>query len=1187
MVKRWKERHRSHSGTSSATNTTAPTSVSRPTTAVGSWAEYQNHALPKVLEDAILAAFSGDAFRNTVASIIDPSLSRQQEKMNQLKLANLNLQSTFETRLDELSLLLQPAINHMTTLEVPNNEKDLERLATGQERCLDIIESLHTRLNNLESQLQGFDGRMKSLEDKVVNGDLRQAIRFGEISNELQDQNTTLVDRIWEIERELGSKIDGQQRRLAFEDLSKAIRKTQEGISSLETVLNTRSDEDSASLSELLDKVEHVSKSISKSDATCNGLRRDINEVRSKVSLLDTSTLESYPKKMDSIERTLSSFKKELETQGTLASLDSKLLSANNARLNSLATDVTNIGYLIESIKEEISDDEIQITQMQKLGSILSKVADIAEAIAVVQRDVGSLNESNDPDQSTRIADISSAMTRLENSVKIIDTTPLASHSNSLAELKSKISEIQSNLADGLSSQDRSLHTISEKFSLVPTSAEVESILKSLEDIKRMSSEESKSLSNAVNKVSDTVVSTHDHLSSHHKTLQTASHTLTTFHTETANALRPLSSHLEDIRSQISHGDKTVSTLDQRIQEIVSMLATQGADLAEIQRDFTTSETLLAVKDLKSSQEAEMESLEQMSSGIKKIMEEIHGSTISEIRHKSATIIAGIEKSNSSHAKHSAALITHEKAFQDGFTSLGAVQSESQTRIESICSCLDAAKSTDSAHSVALNEILALQKKNSTSVEDLNTCSTNLLSKSSEILTGIRGSAEITTSEVRKLSTVVAEVREALAPIEESSEELLKIVRGNTTKISKLDENSTGTHDLVSHGVAKLQTVVEELEATLVKSHQDTISELAGHNDKLVAQIDGSIQNSSSNMELQLKQQKDDLQQALQDFYATLTHAVAEAAENSTRGNEKLGMAINENVSESFSKLVTQLSTSTSLLDNSIISAQSSTIESRKAHTTTLESIKSSISGLSTIISETHIPSILSIIENAIVILHSHSGILDNVKSELLTNNKSNSSELRSISSNLESIASEIGTTTAAVRVNSAAISRVDNAVLETGAQVKGVVLEGNFKTSRAIDAALEQLEGSIHDSRTRIMGISEFDLPRLEGMLKGLEGTVERAMNGNLKVAGRNRDALSVIGARIIGTQKIFDEMVEAHSGHDEDSHGVAMTGSWSPGGKGIRDHRRIGSVRLRRGSNGSSGRETTNSGLKTIHYS
>jgi hypothetical protein len=107
-----------------------------------------------------------------------------------------------------------------------------------------------------------------------------------------------------------------------------------------------------------------------------------------------------------------------------------------------------------------------------------------------------------------------------------------------------------------------------------------------------------------------------------------------------------------------------------------------------------------------------------------------------------------------------------------------------------------------------------------------------------------------------------------------------------------------------------------------------------------------------------------------------------------------------------------------------------------------------------------------------------------------------------------------LGNINTAIRVNLAAISRVDKSVLDTGAQIKGVVYEGNQK----LGIEFEALDEGLHDLGTRIRGISEYDLPRVEEEIKS-----------HVRVSKRQNDSLTVIGGRIIGTQNKFDEMVDA----------------------------------------------------------
>jgi len=118
-----------------------------------------------------------------------------------------------------------------------------------------------------------------------------------------------------------------------------------------------------------------------------------------------------------------------------------------------------------------------------------------------------------------------------------------------------------------------------------------------------------------------------------------------------------------------------------------------------------------------------------------------------------------------------------------------------------------------------------------------------------------------------------------------------------------------------------------------------------------------------------------------------------------------------------------------------------------------------------------------------------------------------------SLQSALSTVSSSQKAIDAAVRVNSAAISRVDKAVLETGSQVKNVVRDAVADSNHQLLHTITQLDSELHDSGTRIRGISEYDIPRLEAIEK------------------RNRDALEVIGGRVLGTTRKFGEMVTKHA--------------------------------------------------------
>ncbi|KUJ08923.1 uncharacterized protein LY89DRAFT_598553, partial [Mollisia scopiformis] len=229
----WKERrHTSHSGIPTA---------SRPATA---WNEQ------KTVEQAILAAFESDAFKAAIASQLDPTIA----KLNQIKASNLNLESTLQTHIedqndhltqistaqqkaeDNLPIALETIQDHLTS-----SERQLEALFAAQTRTEDHLpdllkHSIETRFDGLESRIEELDRKIDNLDESMTNADLRSAIRFGELSNELQDRNTTLGDRIWEVQRDLGKKVDGQQRRLlgASEELGKDVRNLGDTLESMQ-----------------------------------------------------------------------------------------------------------------------------------------------------------------------------------------------------------------------------------------------------------------------------------------------------------------------------------------------------------------------------------------------------------------------------------------------------------------------------------------------------------------------------------------------------------------------------------------------------------------------------------------------------------------------------------------------------------------------------------------------------------------------------------------------------------------------------------------------------------------------------------------------------------------------------------------------------------------------------------------
>ncbi|KAH6690787.1 hypothetical protein DL95DRAFT_348766, partial [Leptodontidium sp. 2 PMI_412] len=212
----WKEkRQSSHSGIPHA---------NRPQTAFP-WNADHELDLSKVVEQAVLAAFESTAFKIAVASQVDPAFTRHQEKLNQIKTTNLNLESVLQghfTGIISGQERLEKRIDEMHT-SIPNYSDEFSEIISGQGKFIKLFES---RMSAIESRLEDLDRKAGDLDEGVVNADLRSAIRFGEISNELQDRNTTLNNSIWEVQRELGKKVDALQRRVvgACEEVGKVVR---------------------------------------------------------------------------------------------------------------------------------------------------------------------------------------------------------------------------------------------------------------------------------------------------------------------------------------------------------------------------------------------------------------------------------------------------------------------------------------------------------------------------------------------------------------------------------------------------------------------------------------------------------------------------------------------------------------------------------------------------------------------------------------------------------------------------------------------------------------------------------------------------------------------------------------------------------------------------------------------------
>jgi hypothetical protein len=456
----WKEkRQASHSGIPAA---------SRPATAFP-WTGDRD--LQKIVEETVLAAFESDAFKVAIASQVDPTFSRHQEKLNQIKAANLNLESTLQAFVEDLPVALRPIQDQLTALDIPeygleleelskgqktlesrlnevqipnyenelselskgqktlesrlndvqipNYEKELNEISSGQSKLLKFLEN---RFSGLETRIEELDRKIEGLDESIVNADLRSAIRFGELSNELQDRNTMLGDRIWGVERDLGKKIDGQQRKIVdtYEELRKDARSANDTLETIQAKMN----EDSL--------LTEVKKAVSKVEIAEKTLRRNMIDIQEKVSNIETSVVSLQSSKLDLIDTGMSEIKKELGSLGKITSSDSRLLSTNASKLD----DIISVVGKVQNLAESTNEVSREVWKSQKLNAASAK-----ESMEAVQLNGKSL-DSMAVSHSKTLEDAVSSITRMEKAFVSLDTASLSK----LGNLESIVGRVEQGL---------------------------------------------------------------------------------------------------------------------------------------------------------------------------------------------------------------------------------------------------------------------------------------------------------------------------------------------------------------------------------------------------------------------------------------------------------------------------------------------------------------------------------------------------------------------------------------------------------------------------------------------------------------------------------------------------------------------------------------------------------------------
>ncbi|KAI9642655.1 hypothetical protein NHQ30_008386 [Ciborinia camelliae] len=974
VLNRWKK-NRTQSGISTNSAPAGTTGTTRPTTSGGlnSWTEYtpsSEEPFQKAVEEAVLNAINSDAFRNVIGCHIDPvtaTLSRQQEKLNALKISTLNLESSFSSA--NIKSTLDPALKPISQLidDVPDTEDEIESLVEGQKKILEILKSLDERLNGLDSKFEEFEEKITSLDGEIVNADLRSAIRFGELSNELQDRNKMLGERLWSVEGDLGKKIDGSHRKLVgmVEDLGKSSRNVINKVSSMEfdssSSNSSKLDEMLNENSQMVDRMESLKKSVTKLEesqkniqSTEKGLARNIQEVRDIVSSLNTSSLENHSKRLDDIERSIITVRKELENQRQLASVDS----------DSVRGTIDRVEQHVKTLNTSQFD-----AHRDKLTMIASMMTSFAESMADIQDGVSKTTLALLPN----------------NEVPKFD------------DLASRLSDMRAELDARLEAQSNSLEDIHKQ--TLPV------------DVKKL-----------------------DEIATLLNSFQSGSYT---------ESLATL------LTSEIKTSEEAVTSAIQSLQTATSELS---SDIKNIDFGPTNTSIDALTRDVQSTYKTSVETAGNLA------------------------------------------------ALPEAFTNI---------------------RSHVSSENVSMNMSIDSLSKFVASIDEAIKETGRDVQGNTEILTNIKSSIATSTDDIRfLLDKQVPLIRQDIQAID----------------LSELESAATKNQASVDS--------IEKAVPQIIKTANDHASALSQLDYKMKYLIGGDIAK---------------IGKAIEAVAEALSQAALETI-SAVEGNAARLQNIRETVLDTYTTVDTLTRTDIPGISYSLSSLQTF---QRESNSQALEKLQ---------INDNATGSIRDAIEHISAKINDLTSLLSNIKSDLNSSAEINSSTIHALSSNILNLDSSVGQTTTAVRINGAALARIDKGVLETGAQVKSVVLEGNKRLIKELDRAVSQLDELSHDNGTRIRGISDYVFPKIEAEMRGIHTTLERLTHNNIDGLRRTRDSLAVIGTKIVGTSRKFDDLVDAvHSSDDLDhlTHSKTLVGG---NGKIPGEHRILGTRRSRGGSNASS---------------
>ena len=426
----------------------------------------------------------------------------------------------------------------------------------------------------------------------------------------------------------------------------------------------------------------------------------------------------------------------------------------------------------------------------------------------------------------------------IEGRLKLIDTTPLSSHSNALSDLKATIGELGETIDGKLSSQAESFRIIDGKVSSLPETAKIDSILASLEASQAATSGGLENLSNTVGEILKITGSTQDDLTSQSKNLAATSQALEAFQAQTPDTLRSLSAKLDTILSQVDLGTDTLGTrlihLSEEFNTLKSMANIQGPEistaLAKIISAVESSDSTqaAATKSLSGNLDEALgeiqRSIQTMHGSIEMTqssVQEMHSSTMSEIRHKDASILAEVQKSNASHAEHAARFVEaeafskgHAKALEDGFASLRAVSKESNSHLDLISAALEKANYTNEEHATALKEALedgfanlrTVSKESNSHLDSISAALEKMDHANEEHGTALKEALDHHRSHTASLATITGHATQLV----NGHEKLIPLAETNSSAIASLQDSVPTKED-----VATLRTHLEDISQTL------------------------------------------------------------------------------------------------------------------------------------------------------------------------------------------------------------------------------------------------------------------------------------------------------------------------------------------------------------------------------------